>query len=259
MPPKKSVDVKKKVVSELPQVPDFVPLDVEEHEAIGLPVEYCTSPLSVFNQLFTQEVWESLCNNTNMYYKHKSNQLDPLDPDMRPRPWKDTTIGELKVWLGLVLYMGVVSCPAVEDYWDEDTRQPPMGVMSLNRFEQLKRYLHVSPPVMQQPVASASASATTSASTAALPSATAMPEWWEKMEPMSSIVQARFKECYFPASNVAIDEMMVKCQGRSMHTLKMPNKPIDQGYKLFALADHGYTYSWIYYSRVKGAAALKCK
>jgi hypothetical protein len=28
--------------------------------------------------------------------------------------------------------------------------------------------------------------------------------------------------------------------GHSQHTFKMPNKPIKQGYKLFAIADQGY-------------------
>src|SRR5436190_245501 len=39
---------------------------------------------------------------------------------------------------------------------------------------------------------------------------------------------------------------MIQCSGRSLHTVKMPKKPIKQGYKVFALAEHGYiwTYSW---------------
>lgn len=105
-----------------------------------------------------------------------------------------------------------------------------MSAMSLNWFQQIKRYLHVSPPT---------------------PVKLQNTKWWHKLEPMSSIAQKRFRECYLPSSNVAIDEMMVKWEGRSAHTLTMKNKPIDQGYKLFALADHGYTYSWVYHSRMK--------
>ena len=53
--------------------------------------------------------------------------------------------------------------------------------------------------------------------------------------------------------------MMVKCEGRSIHTLTMPNKPIDHGYKLFALAEHGYTYSWVHYSPANKHDASKSK
>jgi hypothetical protein len=39
---------------------------------------------------------------------------------------------------------------------------------------------------------------------------------------------------------VAIDEIIVRFHGRSSDTCKMPNKPIKQGYKIFALADDAY-------------------
>jgi Transposase IS4 len=32
----------------------------------------------------------------------------------------------------------------------------------------------------------------------------------------------------------------------------MPNKPIKQGYKIYAIADHGYIYNWLWSSREKG-------
>lgn len=250
MPPK--IKAEKKLVSELPPVPvEYEPLKREEHEAVGLPAELCTTPLDVFKRLFVQEIWEALCENTNAYYQYKKSSLQSSGSssiDARERPWKNTTVGELKVWVGLLLYMGLVPIPGVTRYWQHTLKQVPMSAMSQNRFTQLKRFLHVSPPHASTASASASASAE--------PAKT--PEWWEKLEPMSSIAQRQVKECYVPGSNVAIDEMMVKSEGRSVHTLKMPNKPIDHGYKIFALAEHGYTYSWIYYSRVKGAAC-ECK
>jgi len=35
----------------------------------------------------------------------------------------------------------------------------------------------------------------------------------------------------------------------------MPNKPIGEGCKIFALCDHGYTYSFEFYSRINGVQA----
>ena len=49
-----------------------------------------------------------------------------------------------------------------------------------------------------------------------------------------------------PSTQVAIDEMVVLFYGRSHH--KMPNKPISQGYKIYALYDHGYTYNFTFNS-----------
>ena len=106
--------------------------------------------------------------------------------------------------------------------------------MSLNRFEQLKRYFHVSDPRLE------------------LDSG----HWYEKLEPLASVLRQRFRQYYLPATKVAIDEMVVRFCGRSRHTLKIRNKPIKEGYKIFALCDHGYTYGFLWYSSTEGIAEL---
>ena len=45
---------------------------------------------------------------------------------------------------------------------------------------------------------------------------------------------------------------MVQYCGRLLYTYKMPKMPISEGYKIFALAEHGYLYSFIWSSHVKG-------
>jgi hypothetical protein len=47
-----------------------------------------------------------------------------------------------------------------------------------------------------------------------------------------------------PSTNVAVDEAMMRCTGRSRDTYKMPNKPIQRGYKFHCLADHGYVWDF---------------
>ena len=51
---------------------------------------------------------------------------------------------------------------------------------------------------------------------------------------------------YTPRTEVSIDEAMIRFHGRSRDTFKMPNKPIDEGYKVFCLADRGYVliFAW---------------
>lgn len=50
--------------------------------------------------------------------------------------------------------------------------------------------------------------------------------------------------------------MVVRFCGRSRHTLKIQNKPIKEGYKIFAFCDHGYTYGFLWYSSTEGIAKL---
>ncbi|CAG8728455.1 15716_t:CDS:2, partial [Gigaspora rosea] len=38
------------------------------------------------------------------------------------RPWSPLTLNELKIWLGLIIYMGVHKISAVEDLWNNDEK-----------------------------------------------------------------------------------------------------------------------------------------
>jgi hypothetical protein len=60
-----------------------------------------------------------------------------------------------------------------------------------------------------------------------------------------------------PGTEVAIDEIMVRYHGRSSDTCKMPNKPIKQGYKIFALAEDGYVWHFQLSLRQHGIAELE--
>lgn len=103
--------------------------------------------------------------------------------------------------------------------------------IGLVRYEQLKRYFHVSDPRLPKPLDN---------------------KWYVKVEPLSSKLRDAFQKCFVPGTKVSVDEMMIRFFGRSKHTIKMKNKPIKQGYKVWALSHKGYTYSFLYYSGVKG-------
>jgi hypothetical protein len=99
-----------------------------------------------------------------------------------------------------------------------------MEFMSLYRFEQILRYFHVSPP--PSPLGSKHQ-----------PSS----QWYMKLSPLFGYLRKRFKAFVILGQNISVDEMMIPFTGRSRHTLKMKNKPIGEGFKIWALCDHGYT------------------
>ena len=144
------------------------------------------------------------------------------------RPWNPMSVGELKVFIGLQILMGVYRYPGIVNYWSggQGVKRPEFEKMSCNRYQQIKRYFHLSPPDETYQRA----------------------DWWRKMEPLASHLRSLFHKLYLPGSNMAFDEMMVLFKGRSLHTIKMPSKPIDQGYKIYALCEKGYTYSFLFYS-----------
>jgi len=114
---------------------EYIPLGGRyEHGAESLLPQQLTSPFEYFSYFFNAEIWEVLCEGTNAYYtyKHRSGG-EPSE-----RGWKPVTVTEMKIWIGLVIYMGIVVCPSIEDYWAEETRQPPMDAMGQSRFEQIQ-------------------------------------------------------------------------------------------------------------------------
>jgi hypothetical protein len=107
--------------------------------------------------------------------------------------------------------------------------------MSKNRFKNLKRFFHVSPPIKVR-----------------LPRC----QWVKKLQPLSDILREAFQRHILPATSVSIDEMMVRFTGRSVHTTVIKGKPIPEGYKILALCERGYTYSFMYTSRVDSFSDL---
>src|SRR6185312_3997359 len=81
--------------------------------------------------------------------------------------------------------------------------------------------------------------------------------WFSKLDPLASHVQMISKSICIPSSNMSIDEMITRFSGRSMHTVRIKNKPTPEGYKILSLCDSGYTYSFIFTSRIHNHPEVK--
>jgi len=76
--------------------------------------------------------------------------------------------------------------------------------------------------------------------------------WFHRIQRVSDLIRAACRNSHTPSSHITIDEAMVAFKGRSKHTVKLKNKPINNGYKLWCIGDHGYIWSWLFHSRVDG-------
>ncbi|CAG8614760.1 9306_t:CDS:2 [Ambispora gerdemannii] len=120
--------------------------------------------------------------------------------------------------------IGLFKLPSLDQYWNEDTRLPVHHIskqMSLKRFEQIKRFLHVSS------------------------SAITIKNYFDKLELLLSHIQNVSKHFYTPNSNVSVDEIIIQFSGRSIHTVQIKNKPTPEGFKILSLCDAGYTYTFL--------------
>ena len=114
--------------------------DVEFQEEVGINVdiENLQSCLDFFSQFFTEDVWQLLVEQANLYAEQKRG------PEERS-VWYPVTKDEMKAWISLYLNMGLVTKPNLSSYWSTDPAlSSPFfpSIMSRDRFLQILRYLH---------------------------------------------------------------------------------------------------------------------
>jgi hypothetical protein len=64
--------------------------------------------------------------------------------------------------------------------------------------------------------------------------------WWWKLEPIATWVRTACQSMIIPSSWFTVDEAMVPFVERSNHIVKMDNKPVSEGFKIWALEYDGY-------------------
>ena len=91
------------------------------------------TPLNYFQMFWKDDINVLLSEQTNLYsVQRKGTSLN-------------TTSEEIEQFIGIQMYMSIIDFPAYRMYWALETRYPPIAdVMSRNRYQQLREFLHVS-------------------------------------------------------------------------------------------------------------------
>lgn len=101
-------------------------------------------PYDYFTLFFTPYLFETITRNTNRY----ANIHRMQSKAEQQRKWSDLLIEELYVFIRAIIYIGVHEEPQIPMYWNTDFNKGPLhsipSHISLRRFEQIKRYCHVS-------------------------------------------------------------------------------------------------------------------
>ena len=124
-----------------------------------------------FSQFWDEEVFAILVANTNEY---AAKLRGPAPPPgfFSLHPWRPVTIAEMKKFIGQLIFMSLHGCKSVVEYWRQVKRHGRIwrveNMLSLLRFQQIKRYLHVEPVQIEGRSDS---------------------EWWKKIEPLHLLLQ----------------------------------------------------------------------
>ena len=199
-----------------------------------LPVINNYTPGDLFKQFFGPNVMRDIGKNTN-------KQGQKMKEAGKKYNWKETTVQELYRFIAVVIFMGLVSVPTLQEYWSEDgfCGQPfAKRIMSRYRFMPILWNLHLSDPdedAENQRLRTRSDPAY---------------DRIFKTKPLYNEIQLACKSFYCPNVNISIDERMVASKARIGIKQYIKDKPTKWGYKLFVICDSitGYTCDFIIYA-----------
>lgn len=158
------------------------------------------SPYELFKFFFTDGFFSETVEQSSLY----SVQNRPNKPLV-------TNPKEIEQFLGVLVWMSLIRQHSTRRYWASNTRTPQIAdVMNINRFEELKRFLHFS----DNSVATRSV---------------------DKILPViHQVKEACLKIPY--EENMSCDEQIIPFKGRSSLKTYNPKKPHKWGYKMYVLS-----------------------
>ena len=104
-------------------LPAFKPMKIGNLLTYGrgnLPTDVPSDPYTVFSLFFTDYILQVLADHTNEYA-----ELNLPPPEKKhARPWFPTSPQELRVYIGIYVYIGLHIEPDVADYWNISPDKP---------------------------------------------------------------------------------------------------------------------------------------
>ena len=199
----------------------LTPVTIEEFTSrTGPTVNIPESPLEVFELFFSDDLLDIIVEESNRY-------AGQVMGEERYREWKKITKEDVKAFLGFSILMGINHLPSVDDYWSKDPLlhyAPIADRIPRWHFREISRYLHF---VDNDHLAQRG---------------DPVHDRLGKVRPLIDHLSSKFETLYEPSKHVAVDEAMIKFQGRSSLKQYTPQKPIKRGIKVWVLGDscNGY-------------------
>ena len=179
---------------------------------VGPTVPISASPLEVLELFFSADLMEKIVEESNRY----ANQVMG---DEKFNKWTKVTVEELDAFLGFHILMDIIHLPAVDDYWRGDPLlhyAPIADRITRDRFRELSRYLHFVD------------------NDTLVPRDSPGYDRLGKVQPLIDHLSKKLEKLYQPHREVAINEAMIKFQGRSSLKQYNPMKPIKRGIKVWS-------------------------
>lgn len=219
--PKEKIDWQERFLS---VSEDFI--EFKGSETLPKSIEELEDPIQFFNYLFTDEMFEYIAEQSNLFGVQKKPEKPP-----------NITKEEIRIFCGICIYMSIIQLPSTRSYWNSSLEFGKIsGAMTCNRFEEIKRYLHFNDNTLQIPHGQPG---------------------FDKLFKIRPFLQ-KFRERLLlvpKEEHLAVDEQIIPTKARSSLKQYNPKKPHKWGYKIFVLSGvSGFSYDFDFYC---GATTLE--
>ena len=195
------------------------------------------TPLDFFDLLITDDIIEKIVGETNLYANQFLENNGELPKYSRVHVWEKKAFcaGELLKFFGIILCMGLIRYPKLEDYWSTSWpfhTRTFSDVMSRDRFSVILKFFHLND------------------SSKFIPKGSPGYDPLYKLRPLLEPLLRNFRSNFIIGKELSVDEQMVSYKGRLSFLQYIPKKPTRWGMKAFVLADShcGYIYNWKLYT-----------
>ena len=212
---------------------NYAPIHVRQFigpTGFNLPEYFDTQiakPIDYFQFFFSDEVLQTICDNTNKYQKFRVAQKQIINNQYQEKHWEETALNEMRAYFGLAIMFGITNQPRYRTFWSKD---PFLGnaavqrVFSLKRYCKLSEYLHVTDRENEKP--------------------RGHPEY-DKLGKICWLIDhllKKFPEYKFPEKNQTVDEQIMKFSGCVEFLQYNIQKPVRHGLKLWVQCDADSAY-----------------
>ena len=199
-------------------------------------MELCKYPVDYFMNVFGQDTFEMLLEETNIYRVEKNKEKEKIKEkenikEKEKKKYKEIariTMNELRKTVGILMYISVVRMPNTRMFWSKTMGHTAVSsVMTRDRFEEVVKLLHISNNRLQPKLGDPG---------------------YDKLYKVRQLLDSlnnNFKKFAEMEKVVSVDEQMIPFKGRLGLKVYMKNKPSKWGIKVWALAGQsGYVHSF---------------
>lgn len=208
------------------KLPKYIKWGYRKGVAILPPRTDAENPLQLFNLFCLPEMFEQWAEWTNLYTE-KAEEIS-AESTTYNLPWVPVTAADLRVFIGVLLSLGLDSKCAINACWELNIDTPILpwtNYCSRDRFKQILRYFKASLPLKDNKQKH---------------------NYWDKVEPWTTQFREAARSLYISGTFINVNKQLILYKCRATHTTIIDSKAAGRGIKIHSIGEGIYIIDFLF-------------